>query len=281
MSLTRPGGTLLQLPHEIRDEIYSHYFSNCLVLKPYYHHNKHDEHILHNLAILRTSKAMSSDAKQFLYSKAASKAATFKYYFDFDLGATFSTPPTKEATECMKKVEFVVFINPDCLYKSLEPDVSDSVTPSPVSGMNPMCEATVDHFAGTAVMRDGFRITFQIDPATFEKCFSVFMKTRFFRTLKGFTGFQKLTVVLNNWFECGCSLDGLVLKANKGATEVQMELGPYLGSSIIKRSGYQLVDDHCFAIFTLELEFQPRQFHDEIFRAEAARLMEEADSLEG
>lgn len=191
MSVIRPGGSFLQLPREIRDEIYSHYFSK--IYRVYWTYSgsvdsdsvdsdsqDHDELIPADLAILQVSKVISSDAKQYLFSNAASRATTFKYVMDFHPHNTFSTPPTKEDTDRMRNLEFQVR-----LY--------GLISLHTVFDQDPI---RVDHFAGTEVIRDSFYITFQLDFAIRDDILRSFMETRIFLTLKGLKGFQKLTVVL-------------------------------------------------------------------------------------
>lgn len=182
----------------------------------------------------------------------------------------------------MTKVEFAVYIDPECMASRAQEDGYQDETLYPAFSMEPICEATVDRFAGTAVPRENFRIVFRIDFDDFDDSFPVFMKTRFFQTLKGFTGFQKLTVVLILWLTFSGHLVDLDMDFQKGAKTVQKELEPHLGSSVIKSANYQLSERYYrHADFILELEFQPRKFHVEILRAEAARVTNEVDKIEG
>ena len=103
------------------------------------------------------------------------------------------------------------------------------------------------------------------------------IRTPFFQTLKRFNGFRKLLVELN-WFT-SLGTDGNI-DTQKEARALQTELMPSLGHSIIKsvveRKAYSFL-----SLVTLELEFHPLKFHVEKLQAEAARLTEEADTLEG
>ena len=76
--------------------------------------------------------------------------------------------------------------------------------------MNPICEATIDYFGGTSVVRDNFRVVFtMLGYNLFSNCFTDFMKTRFFQTLKELKGFPKSSVVLvlEMAHYCGYNLD--------------------------------------------------------------------------
>ncbi|CAF9909878.1 MAG: hypothetical protein ALECFALPRED_006098 [Alectoria fallacina] len=277
MSAIRSGGALLQLPREIRDEIYSHYFSKIyLVCWSYYdpqnsdsvdyESQNHDGHILADLAILQVSKVISSDAKQYLFSNAASTATAFKYVIDFHPWKTFSIPPTKEATDRMRNIEFQV--RSYGLHNI-----------HPVLHLDPIC---VDRFAGTEVIRDNFYITFQIDFALRENLLRVFMETRFFLTLKELKGFQKLTVALKRSVEFWLGWDEEHVKDLWMVRMVWMELEPYLGPSLVKGLHVRPSKVRSYEKdLVLELEFQPFKFHVETLRAEAAILTKEAERLEG
>ncbi|CAD6568558.1 MAG: hypothetical protein ASARMPRED_001860 [Alectoria sarmentosa] len=260
MSAIRPGGSFLQLPREIRDEIYSHYFSK--IYRVYYDPEDPDEHILADLAILQVSKAISSEAKQYLFSNAASTATTFKYVIDSDPHNTFSTLPTKEVTDRMRNLEFQV--------RSYGHPIDDL---DPVFDLDPIC---VDRFAGTEVIRDNFHITFQIGFTIYDDVLGSLMETRFSQTLKELKGFQKLTVVLE-WSSFFWNDSN-----KKGVREMGMELEPYLGPSLIKGVHYKPAKVHLNEKnLVSELEFQPLKFQVKSLREKAARLKKEAERLEG
>ena len=67
-----------------------------------------------------------------------------------------STPPTKEATIRMMNVEFEVQIKLDFdAYCALEGGYANEAL-YPASSIDPICEATIDHFTGISVVRDQF-----------------------------------------------------------------------------------------------------------------------------
>ena len=145
--------------------------------------------------------------------------------------------------------------------------------------MNPLCEATVDHFAGTEIIRDSIRITFRTDFDELEHGFPVFMKTRFFQTFKGFNGFRKVTFVVYLVHDINNPRNST---PEKEVEQMRMDLEPHLGPSVTRSVTRDPPFKYRFLRETiLELEFTPQRFHIESVRAEFARLTMEADRLEG
>lgn len=273
MSTTNPGGTLFRLPQEIRDEIYSHYFNKEYTVFWCYCDPGDYEFNLADLAILRTSKPTSSDAKNFLFSKAASRQTTFFYDLDLDPIAKTSTPPTKEATKRMMNVEVIVLMDPNLMaYHAIVGGYADE-TIYPTSSMDLLCEATIDHFTGISVVRDRFRIEFQVHGHDEYEPFLGFMKTRFFQTLKRMQGFRKLTLVLDmvNRFK-----DDVSIEDQQDVGEVATELKRYLGPCVAKSLTYERWEDWLHLVY--DMEFHPLEFQSESLRAEAATLTKEVKS---
>ena len=263
MSTIKTGGALLQLPQEVRDEIYSHYFNKeYLVFWCYYDSQDSNVIILADLAIFRTSNAISSDAMNSLFSKAASKVTTFIYDFSFDRVTEMSTPPTKEATKRMMNVEFNVSIEPELMaYRAIVE------TLYPASSMDPICEATINHFTGISVVSDRFQIKFKVLGHEYYGHFLEFMKTRFFQTLKKMQGFRKLTLVLEmvNLFK-----DDISIEEQQDIGELAAELEPYLGPCVAKSMTHNRWLDWLHLVYNLE--FHPLKLQIESLQAEVARL---------
>lgn len=264
MSVITPGGFLLGLPREIRDEIYGYCFgTSYIVLQTYYWKGQDKEDCKNtNLAILRTSKAINADAKHFLFSKAASKATTFKYRIDFDPCEGFSTPPAKEDTTRMMHVEFD--LRQDCeRWRAGKDGYQDDGQDEsyPVHRMDPLCEASIDHFMGTDVIRDDLRIKLDIDYFDcFENSIVPFIMTRFFQTLKRLNGFQRLTLVFE-WDFFYALTDMQELNKQNVIKAVRKELEPHLGRAVIKSVNFPvsrivLTLENYF----LEMKFQPHRF---------------------
>lgn len=271
MSTTRSGSTLLQLPQEIRDEIYSHYFNKRYLVFWCY---CDPDVIPADLAILRTSHAISSEAMKSLFFGAPSKAITFLYDFEFDPDAEMSTPPTKEATNRMMNVEFKVLIEPELMtHHAVVGNYADE-TLYPASNMDPICEATIDHFTGISVIRDRFRIKFKIFGHKFYDHFLEFMKTRFFQTLKKMQGFRKLTLVLEmvDLFEEDLSIED----QQEDIGEVPAELESCLGPCVSESFTHYLWLNNLHLVY--ELEFHPVTLPIGSLQTKAAGFIKEVKS---
>ncbi len=276
MSTIKTGGALLQLPQEVRDEIYSHYFNKEYFVFWCYSELEDSKVTIADLAILRTSNAISSDAMNSLFSRAASKAITFIYDFKFNPIAELSTPPTKEATKRMMNVEFKVSIEPEFIaYRAIAGGFANG-TLYLTSRMDPICEASIDHFTGISIVRDQFRIRVQVLGFGYFEHFLGFMKTRFFQTLKNMQGFRKLTLVLEmvNLFR-----DGISIEKQQDIGMVAAELEPYLGPYVAKSLTHERWEKWLHLVY--ELEFHPQEFQIESLRAKAVKLTKDVkDSRE-
>lgn len=273
MSAIEPGSALLQLPRELKDQIYGDCLNKSYLVFWCYYSSPGDngKRTMADLAILRTSKAISSDAKQFMFSKAASQATTFIFDVGFDSTRKFTTPPTKEATDGMMKVRFNVKFDAAGMQIRVK-EQDDPEEPWPTFSMDSICEATVDRFAGTMVIRESFHIKLSYYGIDVCKDLGEFMRTPFIQTLKRFNGFRKVVVELRWAIYQEADED---VDTEKVARALQMEMEPSLGYSAMKR-----VLEPGFWV-TNELEFYPLIFHAKNLRAEAARLTKEADMLEG
>lgn len=292
MSAVESDCALLRLPREIRDEIYSYCFDRTYKVFWTYYDNRHpdgsifnrnqNEPVIADLSILRTSTALSSDAKYFLFCRAASKATTFEYHIDFNY-RRFCPPPVKEATDRMMNVEFLVvpFSRDDAGYT----DKSDTsgyqggiVYPAPIisyptSTIEQICGETLDHFTGTAIFRNSFRIRIALcSPDEFGDLVD-FVNTRFFQALKNLKGFQKLTISL---VICNLREEDEDRKLHEEVAKVVTDLKTHLGPCIEKSTESPLYLD-LVTWSDLELEFQPRKYYIETLRAEAERAAKGAD----
>ena len=127
--------------------------------------------------------------------------------------------------------------------------------------IDPVCEATINHFTGISTVRDSLRLRCNV--TTFQSL-DAFMMTRFFRTLKELHGFRKITVTIHWIFRCYC--DDEILEHQKAVRKLAWKLEPHLGPCTI-------------IIIDSELEFHPLKFYVEKLPAEAARLTEGANKL--
>ena len=309
MSAEQAGRSLLQLPQEIRDEIYGHCFNKTyLVLWTEYDVQDNKSTCRTNLdrifsgeegedrdfepqslfrdvsdfntrdladfAILRTCKNINSDARDILYSR----ATTFIYGMGLGTCAIYTTPPAREATDRMMNVEFKVPIYRD------EPTLENMIQVTQNLGnhrlysrMQVTCGPTLDRFAGTSIMRNSFRITLGIGSIMYNDSIRHLIESPFFRTLKRFIGFQRVSIVLLASVFNEHILDW---EAKELARKVRKAFEPHLGPAIEKPADYTY-DGHfgVSTVFAAEIEFEPRKFHIENLRAKATRLCKLADGL--
>ena len=306
MSIDKLGGALLQLPQEIRDEIYGHYFNRSyLVLWPLpdadgnkstcitvdgrnYSREADEEHGSDkrdsaDLALLRTCKSIHSDAKNFLYSKARSKATTFKYIIEHVSAAMYQAPPPREATDRMMNVEFELPVYHRSLSLLLDDlaQIRDpkkhNVRPDLNSRMQASCEATMNRFAGASIIRNSFRITLDVRFTIYNHSIGCLIGSPFFQALKGFVGFQTLTVVLQSSVLLEYARDS---EARYTVRKIQKALKSHLGPSVERVVNNTTEDGYeATTTFHVEIDFEPRKFHVEKLRADATKSKKKAHGL--
>ena len=144
--------------------------------------------------------------------------------------------------------------------------------------MDPRCEASVNHFTGTAIERDNLRIAFQ----DFDAYFHHFMATRFFQALKMCVGFHTIAVDLEWWDREGVDVDANAAKEK--VEEVRMELEPCWGPCVVE-SVLHLYEkpptDFDFKLyFVFRLRFRPLKFCGQDMKAAGVAVVKEANRLE-
>ncbi len=298
--------TLIKFPPELRDQIYDHVLDECyVVFWTYYRNDQYPSPygdrptIFSDLEIRLVSKTLSAEASARLFSA----ATNFKFSVGFSHGEKESPPPSRKVTAKMRNVEFVVvtgakyeedfigLIEDDQAFYELGTGAEDIIPMVIASGevkgrqtnyypsiMDPRCEASIDHFTGTAIERDSLVIAF----GDFDAYFHHFMTTRFFQTLKLCVGFRTITVELEWWDKLGVDID--VNAAKKKVEEVRMELEPCWGPCVVE-SGSHLhekgsTEFNIKLYLTFRLEFQPLEFRGQDMKAAGAAVVKGGDRLE-
>ena len=303
---TNPIGTLSLLPPELRDQIYDHVLDASYVV--FWTSHRNDGHaspdgvnptVSADLEVLHVSKALGAEAGARLFSN----ATVFAYLIRFDGHDRLSRPPPKGVTEKMMNVEFVIDTGAPLegeYVGMIEDDVEfyersawgDDMNPVSMDDgkvrrpptvyrpatMDPRCEASVDHFTGTAIERNNLLVTFR----DFDENFHLFTATRFFQTLKECVGFRTVTMGLEWW-----QLDGWVANTTAVAEKVEglrVELEQCWGPCVVRDVFDQYTETTagpdmklCFAF---ELAFQPRKCRGENLKAGAVGVMKEGDGAE-
>ena len=293
MSADKAGNSLLQLPQEIKNEIYSHYFNKSyLVLwslldadsnksifwttnrRIFSEEEEKEQDFesrslfpdvsdsktrdLADFAILRTCKSINSDAQDILYST----ATTFIYVMCFGCCATYTTPPAREATDRMMNVEFRVRIYRDSpTVWSLLQGTYDREQHQLFSEMEATCRPTLDRFAGRSVLRDSFRIRLEISSLMCNDSIRHLIESHFFETLKTLTGFKRVTVGLISSVLAGYATDSEARETVRTVQEVfEVHLGPSIAR--VEDSAKEMMKNS-----SVDIEFEPRKFHLKKLRA--------------
>lgn len=243
------GGRLYALPQELVDEIYRNVFFEKYVLH-YPAYTRPIETPIEELAILRVSKAISTDAMMAFYS-----TSTFRYAINMNL-LTTQLLQARNATEKMRKVQFdISAYHPQLSLLDLRCEMScfkyENVANSEIY------RGVLDQFGGTDIIRD--TMTFKIE--ILDHHFATFLRTPFFQTLKGFQGFKTITIEVRSrsrYFRR--RVDPFILaKARQYCCEsamqdIQRQLGADLGPSV---SRHVETDDIFYAG---DVIFHPQQY---------------------
>ena len=291
-------GTLIKLPRELRDQIYDHVFERSylvLLLEDFYRKRYAPDL---DFKILCTSKALNAEASDCVFSK----RTTFKFCIDFNphlpRPPPFVMPKRRERWANIEfEIQTMALIEGNIITRATmglglfnkEPKDSSKYFPMVTAAggtqlrqtiyhprtVDPICKATVDHFAKAETERNNLLITF----TDFGLEFNLFMATRFFQTLKMCTGFRTITVVLIVlWSMIGSPSK---TEVTEKAKEVQEELESCWGTCVVTD-----VIDRCNknrkveARFAFELVFQPLEFHGTNLKAEAASAIKTAGRVE-
>ena len=245
------GGAIFVLPREIRDEIY-----RLLIKRRYtvFYPSKAASGATFagnttavdrfDLPIFQISHAIGHEVEAQVYSE-----STFRYFIDFTMIEP-RKPPTAVVNR-IKKVEMLIGGLGVCFYQKTRLTYKDH--------MAAICEATIDDFTGTQILRDvchiripAFRMD-MIEP----------LESYILPKLAAFHGFRTLLV------ETTTDLDYVATARFERVIEGMKDaMEPTLGPATIKNGGS-----------TIRLEFHPREHVPSPFRAEAQKVLLDADRL--
>lgn len=249
------GGALFTIPREIRDEIYRflvkrHYIAfpagkspiecKCTICGT----NTESP----DLAILRVSRAIGDEAQEMVYSESLFE------FLNLDFRNATSLKPPTQVVNRMKKVLVSI--------KGLLPETRYSVPPGIYDG-------TIDGLSGYRVVRDSCHVEFSIyrpndiDPVT----------RRILPRLATLNGFRTILVkvYLQGFFHLYVrnGRDGYEARLEQVRQIMKDALEPTLGSPTISQDS-----------FTISLKFHPREHLPSILRAQAQKLLLDADRVE-
>lgn len=254
------GGALFTLPREIRDGIYrlpvkrryTVFGRDSMVAKP-------------DLAILRVSRAISCEALETFYSE-----STLRYSICLNDTTEVVKPPAQPVNH-MKNVRMLI--------RGLEPNSARAIDQLRyLHHATKICAATIGSFTGTQILRDHCCI--QIVGFHPDMIYS--LETHFLPTLAAFTGFRTLLieVYLKDDLKADAQKEVKIFgetgaggKIIKGFELVRREMRkamePTLGPAETYNNGLEI-----------HLEFHPSEHVPSILRAQAQKLLLDADRLE-
>ena len=258
------GGALFILPREIRDEIYrlllkrDYTVFHSIVTKPHSCKNRDKKTDHPGLVILRVSRIISYEAQDILYAE-----STFHLTVDFGM----RLEELKGPTQPLRRVR-----NVKVMIRGLTPQLDGydaRCTPAMYSRrMAVICEHTVDKFMGTKIRRDSCHIQLcDFGPHIFFPLTNYILPK-----FAAFNGFNTVVVDIlreqpYRQYSNARLKPTRIFELLEGLLKRVME--PTMGPAISRNEG-----------FTTRLEFKPREHAPSILRAQAQKLLLEADRLE-
>ena len=271
---SKNGGALFILPREIRDDIYRFFVKGRhTVYRPLENEDggaftfkigsrARDKP---DLVILQISRAINREAQEILYSE-----SVFRYPVDFNASKALQ-PPT-HLVRRMKKVKMLL----SYLTSESDRDIYQDTHPSYKRRMAAICEATIENFTGAQTLRNTFHIQFVAFKPDMIKPLSRHILPR----LKDLTGFRtvQVDVCLEKQYETRMQWEWSKNMGSEGETTAMVEqirqairdaMEPTLGPAT------DIIDD-----FWICVKFHPRQHVPSLLRAQAQKILMDADRLE-
>ncbi|CAD6590401.1 MAG: hypothetical protein ASARMPRED_004803 [Alectoria sarmentosa] len=264
------GGALFTLPREIRDEIYRLLIKGCYLIyaplvlldrgnfrssfrdrKPRVHEP--------DLTIFRISQAISHEAQEIYYSE-----SIFRYEIHF--AVTEALKPPTQVVNRMKKVEIDIrgLTSKNFLYQDDHPIYKRRIAE--------ICGATIDDFMGAQILRDTILVRFfGCKPEMITS-----LSRNILPKLRAFNGFR--TIFVEIWphriakqkeLPENMDSDGQITTDFEQIRQsVKDAMEPTLGPATTR------IND-----FTIYLKFRPRQHVPAILRAQAQKLVLDAERM--
>ena len=243
------GGALFTLPRELRDEIYR------FVVKGYYIvFDLYGQYYCDNprLTIFRVSQAISSEALEIFYSE-----SVFSHIIDVE----HPRPPLKTPTMAVTRMK-----NVRIRMEGITPDFPEPDSLDLKDRVDLICEATIDDLMGNLAYRDNCHVHF---------CGLILLKNEplhpiILQKIATFTGFHTILVDTIPHMKVGSKRfeRWFILHLEQVKRISQIRLEPTLGPAKISFKGV-----------TTRLEFRPRQHLQSVLRAQAQKLVLDAERL--
>ncbi|CAF9929898.1 hypothetical protein IMSHALPRED_008030 [Imshaugia aleurites] len=255
------GGALFTLPRELRDEVYR------LLVKRRYTVFGDPSHQEPDLAILRVSRAISCEAQKIFHSESILQYQINLQDYDTVKAVKSSAQPINH----MKKVKMLI--------SGLEPKQARPFHRLRyLKHATKICAATINNFMGGQISRDNCYIQFP----DFNPDMIGSLKTHILPTLAAFTGFRTLliVVVLEDDLKADAQKEMKIFKETGSAGEILKGFGSV--RRVIRKAMEPTLGPAkaCKYRFAIGLEFHPSEHVPSILRAQAQKLLLDADRLE-
>ena len=265
------GGALFILPPEIRDEIYRlllkrHYtIPYSEITKCHNRKNRDKKTVEPGLVILRVSRIISYEAQELLYAE-----STFHFTVDFGTYMGGLECPTLNRVRKVK-------IRIRGLTSQLD-GYDAKYTPAVYSHrIAAICRPTIDQFMGTKIRRDSCHIQF----CNFGDHIVFPLTTYLLPKFTAFNGFDTVLVEVltkeNYQQVAGKQRYHHGRNARQSLTRMIESFGKIMTGTMEPNMGPAISRDDGS---TIRLEFKPREHAPSILRAQAQKLLWEADRLE-
>lgn len=272
------GGALFTPPREIRDEIYRLLVKGSyLVFAPSEPEHGGSVSVTHpqtyanpDLVILLISQAISREAQDLLYSESVFRYSVDIYAFEIP------RPPIQAMSRIQNVKISIGCLTPDSV--SYHKYQTDHPTYSP--HMAAVCEATIGNFTGAQNLRNTFHIQlYGCKPYIIE-----LLSTYILPKLKEINEFRMILVEVNLKDDCEISWrteQSENMDSNEEITAEFERVKDAIKDAMEPTLGPATTSNTCFNTgFKIYLEFHPREHVPTILRAQAQKLMVDADRME-
>lgn len=275
---SKHGGALFTLPREIRDEIYRLLVKGSyLVFAPSEAEHGGSVSVTHpqtyanpDLVILLISQAISREAQDLLYSE-----SVFRYSVDF---YAFEIP--KPPIQAMSRIQNLKISIGHLMPGSVSYHRYQTDDPTYRPHMAAICEATIGNFTGVQILRNTFHIRLYGSKSSVIEPLANYI----FPKLNELNGFRAILVEVYLGDDCDMfkrreqsenmgSNEEITADIERVKDAIKDAMEPTLGPATTSNT--------CFNTgFKIYLEFHPREHVPTILRAQAQKLMLDADRLE-
>ena len=263
-SVPNHDGILVEMPREIRDEIYRHLVKSSYILykPPYMVFTARDRATRDygylgidkdgpNFSILRVSKVVNLEAMRVFYTE-----SIFESWLDFGEYRPYK-PLANKITDGMMKLKFNIGGLDDSPHHQSFPEPRSRAY---LKKMEDICRDTLDHFTGTEITRNYMHITFY---PTIE--LEIELNGPLFRSLENLSNFRTVRIdFTSTFFAVDTNNPQLVIHHQTRVKQaIRARLEPALGPAVAKHSY-----NSAYSQYYVYLIFHPHEYIAEKLRPE-------------